>query len=118
MNKITVTTNKQLNALYNESALTWEGMNTDEENLKAIEEWLQTHGAIIDGKSPIFHIIKGEFMNAAYGLSGTNAYPEDLNIISVTDIDQIKIALARFEVGGRWFDDIVDNNARREEEMK
>jgi hypothetical protein len=53
-------------------------------------------------------------MNTYYGLKGSNAYPNDLTIVSVTDINQIKIAWARFGVGGRWFDDIVDNNARRE----
>ena len=25
-----------------------------------------------------------------------------------------KIAIPRFQIGGRWFNDIVDNNARRE----
>ena len=29
--------------------------------------------------------------------------------------DPTKIAIPRFQVGGRWFDDIVDNNRRREE---
>ena len=53
-------------------------------------------------------------MNEQYGLSGSNAYPEDCTIVSVTDINQMAITIPRFEVGGRWFDDIVDNNTRRE----
>lgn len=28
----------------------------------------------------------------------------------------MRLAIPRFEVGGRWFDDVVDNNARREKE--
>lgn len=114
---INVTTKEQLDALYNQSALTWEGLDTDEENLNAIKDWLEEHKAITD-KEPTFYIIKGKLMNEQYGLSGDNAYPEDLNIISVTDINQLAITLARFEVAGRWFDDIVDNNAMREEETK
>jgi hypothetical protein len=47
-------------------------------------------------------------------LSGDNAYHNNLNIVSVTNINPMPIALARFEVGGRWFDDVVDNNAMRE----
>ena len=114
MNIINVTTKEQLDALYNQSALTFEGLAADEENLNAVRNWLEEHGAI-QHVEPDFHIIKGELMNEVYGLSKNNAYPEDLNIISVTDINQMAITIPRFEVGGRWFDDIVDNNASREE---
>lgn len=114
MNKVNVTTKEQLNALYNQSALTFEGMSTSEENLGAIRDWLNAHEAIIDGTEPTIHIISGEFMNTTYGLKGNNAYPKDCNILSITGIDQMKIIIPRFEVGGRWFDDIVDNNAMRE----
>lgn len=114
MKTINVITKQQFEALYNQSALTWEGMSADEENLEAIKDWLCEHGAIIEGQEPTFHIIWGKRMNTYYGLKGSNAYPNDLTIVSVTDINQIKIALARFGVGGRWFSDIVDNNARRE----
>ena len=114
MNIINVSTKEQLDALYKQSALTWEGLTTDEENLNAVKEWLAEHGAILEGTEPTFHIITGELMNDAYGLMGSNAYPEDLSIVAVTDIQQTKVMIARFEVGGRWFDDIVDNNARRE----
>ena len=114
MKRINVYTIEQLNELYNQSALTWEGLATDKENLNAIENWLGEHGAIIEGKEPTVHIITGRLMNKVYGLSGSNSYPNDLSIVSVTDIDQAKIIIPRFEVGGRWFDDIVDNNASRE----
>ena len=113
MNIINVTTKKQLDALYNQSALTWEGLSSDEANLGAVRNWLEEHGALTNVE-PDFHIISGEFMNEQYGLSGDNAYPEDCTIVSVTDINQMAITIPRFEVGGRWFDDIVDNNARRE----
>ena len=115
MNIINVTTKEQLNKLYNESALTWEGLSADEENLNAVKNWLKEHKAILGDDEPTFHIITGEFMNEQYGLSGSNAYAEDLTIVSVTDINQMAIVIPRFEVGGRWFDDIVDNNRMREE---
>jgi len=114
METINVCTKAQLEALYNQSALTWEGLTAAEENFEAVMDWLVNLGATIDGQEPTFHIITGEFMNATYGLRGANAYPNDLTIVSVTNINHMKIALARFEVGSRWFDDIVDNNARRE----
>lgn len=116
MNKVFITTKKELDALYNKSALTFEGTLIEYENLKFIRDWLDTNHAII--KEPIFHIIKGELMNRAYGLTGNNRYPDDLNIVSITNINQAKIAIPRFQVGGRWFDDIVDNNRMREEEKQ
>ena len=113
MNIVNVSTKEQLDNLYNQSALTWEGLTTDEGNLSAVKEWLNEHGAILENTEPTFHIITGQLMNDTYNLIGSNAYPEDLSIVSVTDINQMKVAIPRFEVGGRWFDDIVDNNARR-----
>ena len=62
-------------------------------------------------------IISGKTMNEYYNLSGKNAYKDELTIVSIplnqlNNID--KLAIARFEVGARWFDDIVDNNRNRE----
>ena len=56
-------------------------------------------------------------MNTKYGLTESNAYPDNLNILSIKleDLkDPNKLAIPRFEIGGRWFNDIVDNNARRQ----
>jgi hypothetical protein len=114
MKIINVFTKEQLDALYNQSALTWEGLDTSEENLNAVKEWLSENKAIIEGTEPTFHITTGRLMNKYYGLTGDNAYHNDLNLVSVTDINQGPITLSRFEVGGRWFDDIVDNNIRRQ----
>lgn len=115
MKIINVFTKEQLDALYNQSALTWEGLDSSEENLNAVLNWLSENKAIIEGTEPTFHVIKGKLMNDTYGLTDDNAYHEDLNLVSVTDINQVPITLPRFEVGGRWFDDIVDNNIRRQE---
>lgn len=118
MNKIYVTTKKEeLDALYNQSALTFEGMNISNENLSDIIEWLKSHNAITN-EEPMFHVTKGRLMNKVYKLTGNNRYPDDLNILSITNIIQSKIVVPRFEVGGRWFDDIVDNNAEREKEKE
>lgn len=113
MKTINVTKKEQLDTLYNQSALTWEGLSADEENLEAVFNWLKVNNAITN-ETPIVHIISGILMNNTYNLTGDNAYPNDLTIVSITNIDQMKIAIPRFQVGARWFDDIVKNNARRE----
>lgn len=115
MNKINVT-QKDFEDLYNDSALTWEGLDTSDENLEAVKEWLQDCGCEL--LTDTFYVTSGKDMNEfCGGLTGSNAYPNDCNIVSIklSDIkDYAKIILRRFEVGGRWFDDVVDNNRRRE----
>lgn len=110
--KNSVTTKEQLDELYNSSALTFTRVSEDEESMKQMLNWLKEHSEVSE-PLPV-HIIKGKVMNENYGLTGNNAYPNDLTLISIklNDIKDVgSITMARFEVGGRWFDDIVDNNA-------
>lgn len=105
-----VTTKEQLDKLYYNSAFTIEGLA--EESIKDMIEWLEEH-TMFTVDEPIVYVTKGNVMNEMYGLCDSNAYNDNLTIVSVIDIDSLKIALKRFTVGGRWFDDIVDNNAMR-----
>lgn len=112
MNIVKVTTKEQLDELYHDSALSWEGIS--EESFPRIFDWVKDHTTL---KNETLHVIKGSLMNSIYNLTGDNAYNSDLNIVSIklSDIDDWqKLIIPRFQVGGRWFDDIVDNNARRE----
>ena len=116
MKKITVQTKAQLDELEKESALTWEGLTTDEESLTQLFDWIKGYTPM---KQEVAYVITGATMNLAYGLTGDNTYRDDLHIVSVklSDIENVDaIVIPRFQVGGRWFDDIVANNRRREEE--
>lgn len=98
---------------YADSSLTFEGVYIKEVHLyrdffKKVTE--------VDETKPAY-VISGKLMNDYYGLTGTNAYPNNTNILVFklnTFKDVMKIAIPRFQIGGRWFDDIVENNARRE----
>jgi hypothetical protein len=103
-----VTTKEQLDNLYNHSAFTIEGLA--EESIPDMIKWLESNTVFTTDK-PIVYVTKGTVMNNEYGLVGNKAYADDLTIVSIFDIDLLKIAIKRFSVGGRWFDDIVDNNA-------
>lgn len=114
--KVITATKKDLGYLYSQSALTWEGMNTDEGNIEIIDEVLRNIGSDpIDGY--VGYVVSGKLMNEAFGLTGSNAYKEDLHILSIP-LDQFNcvnpLIMWRLTCGARWFDDIVDNNARRE----
>lgn len=117
MKKIVVNTKAQLDELYNDSALSFEGMNTDSKNLQAIKNWIEQYTGFVN---EAVYVVSGSMMNLAYGLTGANAYPEkdcDIVCIKLSDLKEpMALAFPRFAVGGRWFDDIVDNNARREKE--
>ena len=116
MNIKNVTTAEELDALG--SALSFEGLRADEDNLTAAIKWMNDHGANFKTDANVY-VTKGNVMNQVDGLSGTNAYPSNATIVSfrLEDIgDWQKLILARMNVGGRWLDDIRDNNRRREAE--
>ena len=117
MKKIQVNERATLDALYKDSAFTIEGLSPDDESLGDLAEWVKRLTAF---KREDFYVIDGKTMNREYGLTGTNAYPETgctLVCIKLSDLEKpMALTIPRFQVGGRWFDDIVDNNARREAE--
>ena len=117
MNKIKVNDRATLDALYNNSALTFEGVAASDENVKAVLTWVKNYTPL---KREDVYVIEGSLMNREYGLTGDNAYPEtDCTILCIKLDDMEKpmaVTLPRVTVGGRWFDDVVDNNARREAE--
>ena len=113
MDNVIVRTRSQLNDLYDESALTIEGLDPSEESLGQFKEVLQ--GVRAWKEDSYFCITSGEVMNKAYKLHGDNAYPnENCTLVSAMNIDYEKVITLRRQFGGRWFDDIVDNNAWRE----
>ena len=119
MNVIKVTTKAQLDALYEDWSLTIEGFAPDEKNLKELLDWVKELTPL---KREDVYTIEGSVMNRMYGLTGTNAYPETdctLVCVKLADMENHKAVIyPRFQIGGRWFYDIVENNARREEEKR
>lgn len=94
------------------SALTIEGLAED--SIKDFIEWIKKYTQM---KNEDAYIIKGKTMNSLYGLTGSNAYPDDCNIVSIKleDMENYNtIVLPRFSIGARWLDDIIDNNCERE----
>ena len=111
----TLTTKEELKKLEDDSALTIEGLA--EESIPDLVNWVKQHTPLINEN---VYVVKGKTMNEIYGLTGNNAYPNDCTLVSIKLIDMENynaIVLPRFEIGGRWFDDIVDNNMRRQEEI-
>ena len=98
--------------LYNTSAITIEGLLED--SISDYVNWIKQHSKM---NCDNVYIISGKVMNDYYNLSGKNAYNDDVTIVSVpleTNLDAINLSIKKFEIGARWFDDIVDNNLDRE----
>ena len=70
------------------------------------------------GKPRAWYDFTGADMNAEYGLTGNNAYPDDLRFLCfpLDGLDIGRLIVFKLIAADRWFDDIVDNNRRREEE--
>ena len=74
MKVIKVTENEQLKELYDDSALSIEGLKADEENLTALINWVKARTPL---KREVVYTIEGNVMNRKYGLTGDNAYPNE-----------------------------------------
>lgn len=114
MNKIYLNNNDKENfdLLYNTSAITIEGLLED--SISDYVNWIKQHSKM---NCNDVYIISGKVMNEYYNLSGTNAYNDDVTIVSVpleSNLDAMNLSIKKFEIGARWFDDIVDNNLDRE----
>lgn len=115
MEMIRVKSREELDFLYEDNALTVVGLCRESiaDLFSILKENTTVH------RERVF-ITSGKLMNEQYGLTGKNAYPDNLTIVSISleDFDVEPMILKRFEFGGRWFNDIVDNNARRQKLQK
>ena len=103
---------KQLQKLIDKSALTITGLQLDDIN--KFVEWIEQRTPL---KNRRVFVTKGALVNSEWKLTGSNRYNDGLNLVSVLldDLeDWNKIVLPRFQIGGRWMDDIHDNDVRRE----
>ena len=86
-------------------AITFEGI--DDESIAYAQELINQFNEAEDiDVYPKVYIFSGYQFNQIYNLEGSNAYPDDLNIVAVKDYGDI---LAE-QVGGRWLPDVVGNN--------
>lgn len=114
MNFITLENTEKFDDFYNGSALTFAGMLPEEAQLYV--DYFKENGAVVDEEIDGY-IYNGEQMNTRYHLTGDNAYPSDIHFLTIPlKAFKTNVALLRMGIGGRWFDDIVDNNVRTEHE--
>lgn len=107
----------KLRELENASAFTIEGAGGD------LNEWCIGLNEALDknkiGQVTTFYTFSGELMNKVYGLTGSNAYPDNFTFLCfmLDGLDIGKLAMFKLRFGARWLDDIVDNNNAREQKM-
>ena len=103
-----------LDKAYNGSYYTITGCGGD------LQEWKDGYQELLNkegiGTIKEWITFKGSDMNNKYHLTGHNAYPEDLTFLafSLDGLEIGKLSLFKLKMQDRWFDDIVDNNIRRE----
>lgn len=110
-----ITTSDALINLAKESAFTIEGAGGD------LLEWCVGINELLGkeniGQVKTFYTFKGKLMNETYNLTNSNAYKDDLTFFcfKLDGLNIGKLAMFKMRFGGRWLDDIVDNNNIREE---
>lgn len=98
------------------SAFTWEGLNSDDSSLSQVVDFFTKESKGFKVPCDIYWWSGKEF-DDKYGLTGDNRYPDNLTFVSIPlDMwsEMGNLPMLKFQVGARWLDDIVDNNARRE----
>lgn len=86
-----------------------------------LEEWKNGYQKLLDREDigPIKEWVtfSGKDMNDFYNLTGDNRYPDGLTFLAfpLDGLNAAKLSVFKLMHGDRWFDDIVDNNRRREE---
>lgn len=94
-----------LKRFYAGSALTFIGIS--HETVCNYVDYLNKITPIKDGS--VVYEVSGESINS---YCNTYEFPDDINIV-VIELDSFedweKLILKRFEFGGRWFDDVIDN---------
>jgi len=116
--KVIESTPDMLEELYNDNSFTFEGLAI--ESLDQLIDYLKDHFKN-DIEEVIIYDTLGKVMNEHYNLIGGNRYPDDLNIVSLKldNFDDLgKLAMLKIRIGARWFNDIVDNNARMNKSAK
>ena len=112
LRRMDVTTADGCRRLYDDWSLTVEGLVL--KDVPALFQFLCQYTAF-KTKEVSYYVIKGKVMNEVYGLMGKNRYPDRVHLVAFMLTDMVSpnaVALPRLQFGGRWFTDIVENNAR------
>lgn len=112
--KVIESTPEILEELYKDSSFTLEGLAEEDygELVDYLKDYFKPELTSIN-----VYVTSGKLMNDYYHLTGSNAYQDNLHIVSLklSNFKDIgKLAMLKLRIGARWFNDIVDNNARRE----
>ena len=101
---------EMLDEFYNKSAFTFEGLEVNKPDMEKLMDFLRERD-YNPKENVAWYWFSGDVMNNKYGLTGSNAYSPELTFVVIPDYYN---PLVKLQLGARWFDDIVDNNARRQ----
>lgn len=106
----TIRTKCDITKMSKDNNLTIEGCSLINENYEFLQSWLKMIRANKERITFLYNI-KGRTMNRLYHLKGDMKYPNELNIICIDNrfYDREKIGSTRFDIGARWFNDIIEN---------
>ena len=99
---------EMLKEFENNSTFTFEGIDIKDKSGAKDFEKLAREKAGFKEKEMIGYWFKGSVMNRVYGLTESNAYPEDLTFLAIPNLYN---PIFKMMIGARWFDDIVHNNS-------
>ena len=85
-----------------------------------LQEWVDGYEKMLSeneiGKPKEWFVCNGRDVNKKYELTGNNRYKSNLIFLffPLDGLNIRKLAIFKIQMQDRWFDDVVDNNLRRE----
>ena len=98
-----------LKELYEGSAYTIIGVGGE------LNTWVDGYQELLNekgiGKVEDWYVFTGKDLNIEYGLTGEDAFKEDIRFLAfpLTGLNVEKLAIFRIRMGDKWFDDFIDN---------
>lgn len=89
-----------------------------------LEEWKHGYSELLAesgiGSVKEWISFKGSDMNKEFGLTGSNMYDPSLTFLAFPSdgLNVGRLAIFKLQMEDHWFDDIVENNLRREAEKE
>lgn len=85
-----------------------------------LEEWKEGYNELLAregiGVPKAWYKFTGKEYNEEFQTTGNNRYPDSLQCLCfpLDDLNVSKLSVFKFRMEDRWFDDVVDNDLRRE----
>lgn len=115
MKDIRIASNEDLQMLYKDSAFTYIWLLDEDKQYESLKDYLFKESGLTEPEEVIMYKASGKLVNTEFKLRGKKKFPENLNIVMLPlsnfkNEEIWKLSIIKFQIGARWFDDVINNS--------